>query len=85
MQSTKTNRLFFDTWTAPYPESDTSVAELTVYTSSYVITRDVPASDDRACAGAEARALSLAAARTLSESPDEGYSPNNPARASMGS
>jgi beta-mannanase len=41
LQSTKTNWLFFNTWTAPYPENDTSVAELkTVYTSSYVITRD---------------------------------------------
>jgi beta-mannanase len=41
LQSTKTNWLWFNTWTAPYPENDTSVTELKkVYTSSYVITRD---------------------------------------------
>jgi Glycosyl hydrolase family 26 len=41
LQTTKTNWLFFNTWTAPYPENDTSVAELQkVYDSTYVITRD---------------------------------------------
>ncbi len=41
LQSTQTNWLFFNTWTAPYPENDTSVTELKkVYSSSYVITRD---------------------------------------------
>jgi beta-mannanase len=41
LQSTMTNWIFFSTWTAPYPENDTSVAELqTVYSSDYVITRD---------------------------------------------
>jgi beta-mannanase len=41
LQSTKTNWIWFNTWTAPYPENDTSVTELKkVYSSSYVITRD---------------------------------------------
>ena len=41
LQSTKTNWLFFNTWTAPYPENDTSVTQLQkVYSSTYVITRD---------------------------------------------
>ncbi len=41
LQSTKTNWVFFNTWTAPYPEDDTSTTELMkIYTSSYVITRD---------------------------------------------
>ena len=41
LQTSKTDWLFFNTWTAPYPENDTSVAELQkVYDSSYVITRD---------------------------------------------
>jgi len=41
LQTTKTKWLFFNTWTAPYPENDTSVAELQkVYDSTYVITRD---------------------------------------------
>ncbi|HZL20824.1 MAG TPA: glycosyl hydrolase [Polyangia bacterium] len=41
LQSTKTSWIWFNTWTAPYPENDTSVTELKkVYTSSYVITRD---------------------------------------------
>jgi beta-mannanase len=41
LQSSKTNWIFFNTWTAPYPENDTSAAELQkIYSSSYVITRD---------------------------------------------
>lgn len=41
LQSSMTNWSWFNTWTAPYPEDDTSVAELQkVYSSSYVITRD---------------------------------------------
>jgi beta-mannanase len=41
LQSTKTYWGYFSVWTAPYPEDDTSVAELQkVYHSSYVITRD---------------------------------------------
>jgi len=41
LQSAKANWLFFNTWTAPYPENDTAVAELKkVYTSTYVVTRD---------------------------------------------
>ena len=36
-----TKWLYFNTWTAPFPETATSVAELQkVYGSSYVITRD---------------------------------------------
>jgi hypothetical protein len=41
LQSTATRWLYFNTWTAPFPETATSVAELQkVYSSSYVITRD---------------------------------------------
>jgi beta-mannanase len=41
LQLTNTRWLWFNTWTAPYPENDTSVTELKkVYSSSYVITRD---------------------------------------------
>ena len=33
--------LFVSIWTAPYPENDTSIAELQkVYDGTYVITRD---------------------------------------------
>jgi beta-mannanase len=41
LQSTQTKWLYFNTWTAPFPENDTTVAELQkIYSSSYVITRD---------------------------------------------
>ena len=41
LQSTGTKWLYFNTWTAPFPETSTSVAEIQkVYGSSYVITRD---------------------------------------------
>lgn len=41
LQSTGTKWLYFDIWTAPFPETSTSVAEIQkVYSSAYVITRD---------------------------------------------
>jgi beta-mannanase len=41
LQSSKTNWVFFSIWTQPYPEQDSTVAELQkVYGSSYVVTRD---------------------------------------------
>jgi hypothetical protein len=41
LQSTGTKWLYFNTWTAPFPESSTSVQELQkIYASNYVITRD---------------------------------------------
>jgi beta-mannanase len=41
LQATKTNWLFFNIWTQPYPETFSTVAELQkVYNSSYVVTRD---------------------------------------------
>jgi beta-mannanase len=41
LQATKTDWLFFNIWTQPYPQTFSTVAELQkVYTSSYVVTRD---------------------------------------------
>jgi beta-mannanase len=41
LQATRTNWLFFNIWTQPYPETFSTVAELQkVYNSSYVVTRD---------------------------------------------
>ncbi len=42
LQSSKTNWVFFSIWTQPYPEQYSTVDELKkVYSSSYVITRDL--------------------------------------------
>jgi Glycosyl hydrolase family 26 len=42
LQATKTNWLFFNIWTQPYPQTLSTVAELQkVYASSYVVTRDL--------------------------------------------